>query len=90
MNVEDVPLDQQIRIYPNPVTDRLLIDCSMPLGEIRVRLYDTFGRLVSEKRYPATSGLIEYTVAGLPEGVYSVKVETGSTEVVRRVVVLKD
>jgi aminopeptidase N len=88
MNVDEIPLDQQIRVYPNPVTDRMMIECPVPTGEIRVCLYDANGRNVSEKRYPSTSGLIEISVADLPEGVYVVKVETGSTEVVRRVVVL--
>jgi len=90
MNIDEIPLDDQIRIYPNPVSEQLLIECPVPSGEIKIAFYDLRGKMVAEKRYPASSGLIEYTVSGLAEGIYTVKVGTGEREAVRRVVVLKD
>lgn len=75
-------------IYPNPVTDLVTIDLVTRTGNAIVSLLDLTGRTLREgvqfqqNGVHARAGL---SLTGLPGGVYLVRIQDGSTELVRRV-----
>ena len=87
LNVESEWWNKDVKVYPNPVSDRLLIECPATGSEIRVALYDMTGKKVAEKRFPPTSGLIEFQVGEFQEGVYGVEVVTSTSSMHRKVLI---
>jgi len=74
LGVDEVPLDQKVRIYPNPVNDILMIEFPPATAETQVLLYDVSGRKVAEKRILPMETKCEISVHSLPEGVYQVRI----------------
>jgi len=74
LGVDEVPLDQKVRIYPNPVNDILMIEFPPATAETQVLLYDVNGRKVAEKRILPMEMKCEISVRSLPEGVYQVRI----------------
>jgi hypothetical protein len=79
LNVESV-LAQRVSVYPNPVTDKLHINSSLPVQSITI--IDALGRTITQQ-----NNVTEVVnVSKLPKGVYLVKVRTEEGEVSKRVV----
>lgn len=72
----------EIRCYPNPAFDRLIIQSTSPLH--RVTLFDTQGRKVLTMQ---TTGLlsVELEVASLTKGIYMVMVDTGEGPCIEKI-----
>ena len=87
MNMDEIPLDDQILIYPNPVSQQLLIECPVPSGEIKIAFYDLRGKMVAEKHFQSSDKLVEIEVGDLQAGIYVVEVRAGKSIFNRRVVV---
>ena len=69
--LEKTPLD--IRIYPNPATDKITVEASRP-GIIDIEIYDNLGQLVvSEKKQGVK---LSFDVSSLSRGMYYIKVVT--------------
>jgi len=71
-----------IKIYPNPTTEKITLEFS---GDVRVenfrplQIYSLSGQLLQE--YPMHSTTITISLAGMPKGVYILKVNVnGKTE----------
>ncbi|GAB3959303.1 hypothetical protein GCM10028805_55160 [Spirosoma harenae] len=76
------PLEESLRIYPNPVIDKLHIE-GLPINST-ILLYDPFGRLVNQARNTgATHWLSTVT---MPTGVYYLQVQSGQKSAGRQVV----
>lgn len=63
---------ESMMIYPNPVSDLIMISFETAKNKIDVRLYDAAGRLVENRNY--NSGSNFRVDADLPAGVYSLNV----------------
>ncbi len=87
-SIENISLDEEIRIYPNPVRTTLFIDIPEGLHVTSCRLQDISGKIVKQftsHQSPVTSHFLQ--VGDLPKGIYFVEVELGG-ERFRRTVVL--
>ncbi|MCB9245145.1 MAG: T9SS type A sorting domain-containing protein [Flavobacteriales bacterium] len=89
--VEDLGLvrslnQSSIRVYPNPVTDRLTIESPYDGYLRRIRYYDITGRVLLDISAPNT--VVSISTAGWPEGIYVVKLLT-ENGVIRPVTVCK-
>jgi hypothetical protein len=78
---EDVPEEQAIVIYPNPVNDILYIDPkkdtrAKPSTSYDIRLYNSLGNMCRQAK--ATGGIVELDVSNLPDGIYFLTVCAGS------------
>ena len=73
-----------VLVYPNPTSDRLAVEGQ---GMLRVDLYDAMGRLISDSY--ADSERITVSIAGMPVGLYLLKVMMKDGSVVVRKVVKK-
>lgn len=84
LNVSEIPYDQQVKIYPNPVADQLTIELAIPEEGLNIRVYNQKGQLVGSGRTSFTSSRIQIPMQALPKGVYTVEVEgRKSVKVVR-------
>ncbi len=71
--------EQQIRLYPNPTANALMIDLAdvHSSGDLHFELSDAYGRVV--KQQPVTAGIISTTdVSSLMAGLYFYRVVSGS------------
>lgn len=79
----EVTSSEGLRVFPNPVTDRLHIETAVELPA-HVRVYDSLGRVVAARRIVESS--TELDMADYPAGTYTVVVRSAG-EIVRRQVV---
>lgn len=74
LNVSEIPYDQHIKIFPNPVTDLLTIQMALPGEVLNIRIYNQQGQLVQTEKTSSGSGLVKISMHSLPAGVYLVSV----------------
>jgi hypothetical protein len=72
MNVAEIPYLQQVRIYPNPVTDQLNIRLALPEEGLNIQVYNPLGQVVRAEKTSHGSSLVLIPMLGLPPGVYAV------------------
>lgn len=78
----------EVGVYPNPAVDMVTVDLPTLSGEPTASLVDVTGRVVIEGRSFQQQGAIaraQLSLAGLPEGMYFVRIQDGDREIVRRV-----
>ncbi len=76
-------LIDNIKLYPNPVTDRLLIDMGQVYGSKSLRVVDVLGKTVLETTGDASA---EIVMTDLSRGMYFVQIETESGTVTKSVI----
>ena len=70
---EKANLDNQIQVYPNPVTDFLFIDLDKTEGEI-LEMYNILGQPVRRKAMKGSKERLN--VSDIPPGIYLIRIET--------------
>ncbi|MGI4833072.1 MAG: choice-of-anchor J domain-containing protein [Janthinobacterium lividum] len=78
-------LQAALALYPNPTHERqatLLLPAGTAAGQVQV--LDALGRLVRQQALGAGNPVVTLQLAGLPAGVYLVRVQAGSEQVTRR------
>lgn len=75
LNVSEIPYDQQVKIFPNPVTDQLTIQLALPEEGLYVRIYNHKGQLICEYKTSYTSSQIQIPMHSFPTGVYMVEAD---------------
>jgi hypothetical protein len=74
-----------LRVYPNPTTGR--VTWSIP-GVTAVRVTDLVGKTVRTGRYQPADGPV-LDLAGLPDGLYVLHLETPRKQYVRKILLRK-
>ncbi len=67
--------ESEIMIYPNPVSDRLMVHFDQTQESLKLELTDLSGRLVRRNQYRQVEGIIELSVDHLKQGVYMLGIE---------------
>lgn len=67
---EAIPSDKPFRLYPNPAQEVSYLSLSEAHGEVTLRLYDTYGRMVRQLRSQAQGVPIPIDLQGLNPGIY--------------------
>ena len=85
------PVDQdpykQILIYPNPMTDYARVEFTLPeAGMTSVMIYDYSGRTLNRYREYLSKGLHTFTVSGIKEGIYFIRIISGKYSIGSRLV----
>jgi len=70
---------QRISIYPNPVNDKLFIQCLSEVSEVSI--YDVLGKLVLSK-----TNTSEIDVTNLKKGIYLIKIKDQQKEIIKKLV----
>ena len=82
-NIEETTTS--LRIYPNPVLDRLYIETLTLTLTLTIEIYDVYGRLqVTET--PSHQGNLTIDVENLKSGIYFVKINTEKGNIVKRII----
>lgn len=74
-NTTEIPFDQQVSFYPNPVTDLLTVHLTLPKPGIYIRIYNTRGQQVGDFKTSSSSTEYHIPMSAYLSGVYSVEVE---------------
>ena len=79
----DINAKNVTKVYPNPVVDAFKIDLgtSIDKSKVTVELFDMVGKKVQSFDYAD-----QYDVSSLPKGVYVLKINDGTTKVVKKIV----
>ena len=72
--VEDLIEKQDIKIYPNPVSDYCYVEIGFDFKEATLSLYDTSGRIVQNLKTKNT--VTKISTSALPQGVYILTAKT--------------
>lgn len=62
-----------ISLYPNPAQSSILSFESPGINSVNIKIYNTEGKIISEKNHTANSGLCSYRISGLASGIYMVR-----------------
>jgi hypothetical protein len=73
-------------LYPNPVTDsHIMIDFGEPVTDVDVKLYNSTGILLSEKKF---NGDVDFDIGNiLTSGIYLIKITTGHQSFTRKIMI---
>lgn len=77
-------LENNISVYPNPVTDYVNISFDQQFASVTVQLIDLTGKEVSTTRYSATD-LIRIDCSGLQTGAYQLIIQTTDYSVTKKI-----
>ena len=76
-----------IKVYPNPTTELLTLESPLKLNRNDIRLYDLLGRLQKFSMEQTGSYRTRINMAGLPSGVYILRIHRGKNEFVEKKVI---
>jgi hypothetical protein len=65
--------ESKVRIFPNPVTDYLILDAENDLNSSTFRIYNTLGNMIEKRKL--LTGKNEIQISDLPNGVYFYSIE---------------
>ena len=88
--VENYSGIEDMNVYPNPVSDNLFLDFTMPeSGKITLKLMDMTGKIVLVDVFDAELGQNKHfvNVSGLRAGMYLLQMETKTGKVIQKVLV---
>lgn len=80
------PLVERIRLWPNPAQDVINVAMERASGPASLTILDMHGRRVTSPTR-MSAGTLELPVSGLPEGMYTLRVEQADGQFARRFVV---
>jgi hypothetical protein len=86
LDVENIAIFKEIKVYPNPATDILTIEASAPL--LSIAIYDPTGRLIKEEKLLPTVGKHNIGCEELASGLYYVEVRLQNGERMKQKVVI--
>ncbi|SEG38500.1 Por secretion system C-terminal sorting domain-containing protein [Halpernia humi] len=72
--IEDLVEKQDIKIYPNPVSEYCYVEIGLDFKEAEIALYDTSGRMVQSLKTKNT--VTKINTSNLPQGIYVVTAKT--------------
>jgi hypothetical protein len=90
VGVDEVNLDENLEVYPNPANSTLYIEMSEETGDnAAFNLFDITGREWKPETVKGYGANWEMTISNLPEGIYMLRVRSGNATAVRRVVIIR-
>lgn len=86
--IENVNDFSNVKIFPNPVKDKLKVEIGDALIE-NVTLTDLNGRIIRHNKIETNNGLTEIECANLPEGVYFLNIFIKNRIINRKIIVMR-
>lgn len=86
--IEDLNALNTIQLFPNPVSDELIVDLSAVAGEeVTIELFDLFGKLIATSSSQNGSS-VTIAMNGFANGMYQVKLSSGEAQITKRIIKL--
>jgi PKD repeat protein len=88
VGIEDLSALNAVQLFPNPVSEELIIDLSAVAGEeVTIELFDLFGKLIAT--YSNQNGSsVTIAMNGFANGMYQVKLSSGEAQITKRIIKL--
>ena len=86
-NIVNLLNEASLRIYPNPVTDKLFISCDLAVTNIEI--YDIIGKKAEGGKLPSFGGVgggFSIDISHLSNGMYYLKIQTEQGTITRKIV----
>ena len=74
-----------VRLYPNPATDQLIVEVPNPSGEVLVQIVSMNGAVLKSKAFTGDQSNLELN--GLAPGVYILQVQLGDQQAMERLII---
>jgi hypothetical protein len=87
LSIEDQILSNAIKVYPNPVTDKLHIDLKNISGTVRVNIYNMTGKLLVNKNLNTQQNNLH--LGNLSNGIYLVNLHFSDYKVIKSFKIIK-
>jgi hypothetical protein len=79
LGTDNLEVQNECLVFPNPVSDKLMINCSDIADHIElIEIYNTFGAKVAAHRVNQTDTEITLDVKALPPGLYFLRLKAGN------------
>ena len=75
MGIDDNELNNQIKIYPNPVSDILTINLGKTHSEISLEIYNVVGQRIRTSEYN-NKRILTINTSSFSNGIYFFKIKT--------------
>lgn len=82
VNASKIPFNQRISVFPNPVTDQLTIQLSIPEEGLDISIYNQTGQLIYAGKTTYDSLTAKIPMHSFESGIYTVKVQGRLTAMV--------
>ncbi len=81
----DIMEDQELSLFPNPVLETLTITTNIEsFAEEEITVFNTMGQVISRSEISIQLGELKINTFGWPSGVYSIRLKTNKSNLVRR------
>jgi PKD repeat protein len=88
VGLEDLNALNAVQLFPNPVSQELIIDLSAVSGEeVSIELFDLFGKLIATSSNQNGSS-VTIAMNGFANGMYQVKLSSGEAQITKRIIKL--
>jgi PKD repeat protein len=88
VGIEDLNALNAVQLFPNPVSEELIIDLSAVAGEeVTIELFDLFGKLIAASTNQNGSS-VTIAMNGFANGMYQVKLSSGEAQITKRIIKL--
>lgn len=86
--VSELNIDDNFKVYPNPVSDLLIIQATKIMNEdASIELIDQAGRIVASSTLNQGSTLTHFDVSTLYDGIYFLKIQNQGSSTLKKVVI---
>ena len=88
VGIEDLNALNAVQLFPNPVSEELIVDLSAVGGEeVTIELFDLFGKLIATSSNQNGSS-VTIAMNGFANGMYQVKLSSGEAQITKRIIKL--
>ncbi len=88
VGIEDLNALNAVQLFPNPVSEELIVDLSAVAGEeVTIELFDLFGKLIATSSNQNGSS-VTIAMNGFANGMYQVKLSSGEAQITKRIIKL--
>lgn len=92
VDVENYPKQNHVSIYPNPLTEKLIVEFDAPPKEVgSIVLINSYGAIIKTHKVNtefSEGRKLSFNVKDLPSGIYFLRLQIGNKVLARRVVKL--
>ncbi|MFH2095173.1 MAG: PKD domain-containing protein, partial [Bacteroidota bacterium] len=88
VHVDEIIPELDIVIYPNPAGEYLTVEAEYLPEEIKLEIFDLFGREMKVSSERTGEGRIDMNVSGLSPGVYLIRIGEGQWQISKKITII--
>jgi len=85
MGVDENTLASEVKLFPNPASERVTILLNNYSGETRMTMYDSMGRLIKTENFERKD--LTFSVENLAAGIYYLSISDGKGKITKKLVI---